>query len=249
MAWIGALIAGAATIGSGLMSSSAAGSAADQQAGAARQALGFEQGVYNTGQQNLSPYINRGQNALEAISQLYGLSRPGTGGQNALGAYSQYARTPFYTFPLQQGQQTLDRSGAARGLTLSGGQANALQQYGQGYASTNFGNYINALSGLANLGASSSSSLLGQGNTNAGLQAGTQSFIGNAQAQGTINSQSAINNMLSQLTAGSNNSGSSYGDIGNALKGLFSGGGGGATSYGGVDPALSSISPERGGLY
>lgn len=235
------IVGAAASIGGGLMGASAAKKAAGQQAGALGSALDFQQGVYNNTSANLNPYISTGTNALASLANLYGLpapagAAPGAGG-GAMGAYNAFTQTPFYTFPLSQGVSALDRSGAARGLTLSGGQANALQQYGQQYASGNFQNYINALSGVANLGQSSAVALGGQGNQAASNVTGIQTGIGNALAAGTIGAQNQINNALNNVPGllgygSSSQSGGGFGSsyIGNALSGLFGGGSGGGIS-------------------
>lgn len=59
----------------------------------------------------------------------------------------QAAQTPGYQFQLQQGQQALQQSAAARGNLLTGGTAEALDNYSQGLAASNYQNvYNNALS-------------------------------------------------------------------------------------------------------
>lgn len=50
---------------------------------------------------------------------------------------------PGYQFRLQQGQKALENSAAARGGLLSGGTGKALQQFGQDYASNEYGNVYN----------------------------------------------------------------------------------------------------------
>lgn len=223
MAAVGGIAAGVGAIGGGLFGASAANKAAGQQADALRQALAFQQQIYGNAQQNLNPFVGAGTNALAALSQLYGLPAPaGTSlpAGNALTGYSNFTQTPFYQFPLSQGLQTLNASGAAHGLTLSGGQAKALQAYGQGYASQNFGSYISALANLANLGQSSAGALAGYGNTAAGTNLSGQGQLGTAQASGTVGGANQIKNALGALpqlfagignfTAGSN-TGSSYG--------------------------------------
>lgn len=50
---------------------------------------------------------------------------------------------PGYQFRLQQGQQALERSAAAKGNLLTGGTGKALTQYGQDYASNEYNNVYN----------------------------------------------------------------------------------------------------------
>lgn len=226
----GLAISGAASAGSsilgGILGGGAAKKASEQQAANDQQALSFQEGVYNTTQANLNPFIQTGTSALGSVAQLYGLQVPGAqpgspgAGGNALQAYQSYQKTPFYQFPLQQGSQTLQASGAARGLTLSGGQSNALQTYGQNYASSNFQNYINGLTGLAGLGQNSAATLGSQGNTASQQVGNVLNNLGNAQASGTTGQATGINNALNNigplLNAGANalGNGSSYGDQG-----------------------------------
>lgn len=218
----------ASGVAQGLLGASAAKSAADEQANALQQALQFQQQTYGQTQTNLNPFIQGGTSALGSLEGLYGLPGGNPGGATA--AFNQFTQTPFYQFPLSQGEGALNASGAARGLTLSGGQANALQQYGQGYASSGFSGYINALSGLANLGQSSAATLGAQGNQAATNVTGIQTGIGNAQAAGTIGSANQINNALGQLplllagagnlSGGFGNSSSYTGPSANSLQNL-----------------------------
>jgi hypothetical protein len=233
------IIGGVATVASGIMGAGAASKAASQQAAQGERALQFQEGVYNTEQGNLNPFIGTGTSALGSLAQLYGLQVPGApagspgAGGNALDAYKSFTQTPFYQFPLQQGQATLERSGAARGLTLSGGQSNALQQYGQNYASQGFGQYISGLGQLANLGQTSAVQLGNSGNAAGQAVGQSAGYIGNAQAAGTVGSANQLKNALSGLGpilgTGTSNQGSSYGNGGggliNAISGLFGGGG------------------------
>lgn len=64
---------------------------------------------------------------------------------------AQAAATPGYQFQLNQGLQALQNSAAAKGGLLSGNTAQALEQYGQGLASTNYQQtYNNALGSYQN---------------------------------------------------------------------------------------------------
>ena len=51
-----------------------------------------------------------------------------------------------------QGLQALDRSAASKGTLQSGGQAKGAQEFGQGLASQQYGNYFNRLLSLAGIG-------------------------------------------------------------------------------------------------
>lgn len=224
------IVGGVAALAGGVLGAGAARSAAGTQAASLQQALDFQKQVYGTAQGNLNPFIGQGTNALAALSQLYGLPAPAGSSLpagNALTAYNNFTQTPFYQFPLSQGVQALNASGAARGLTLSGGQAKALQAYGQGYASQNFNSYIGALANLANLGQGSAAALAGYGNQGAATNLQGSTALGNAQASGIIGGQNQINNALGaipQILGLSGGTGSTYGNqAGGGLSNLVNG--------------------------
>lgn len=145
----------AATAGAGLTyagaskQADAAQSAAQLQATEQKNALDFQKQEWNTQQANEAPFLHAGQSAVTNLSSLMapgGQLSQGWTGQFQAPTADQAAATPGYQFQLQQGQQALERSAAARGGVLSGGTAKALDQYGQGLASTNYQQaYNNAL--------------------------------------------------------------------------------------------------------
>ncbi|MBB2205629.1 hypothetical protein [Gluconacetobacter takamatsuzukensis] len=214
---IGSGLSALGSIASGVMGSDAASRAAQEQAQAYAKAQQFQQTVYGQTAQDLSPYMGTGTNALYSLASLLGLPG-GTSGQGsgAAAAYQAFTDTPYYQFPLQQGEQSLDSSAAARGLALSGGQVNALQNYAENYAGQQFGTYMNALSSLAGMGSSAATALGSQGNGAAATMLSALSGQGNAQAQGTTASNAAlmsgIGNALAQLV-GSNNSPGMLGNL------------------------------------
>ena len=164
---------------------------------------------------------------------------------------------PGYQFRLQQGEKALDMGAAASGNLLTGGTANAEQQYGQNYASneysnvysralqnydtnfntfeTNSTNQYNRLAAMAGLGQTTA----GQINanlTNAGTTAATT--MSNAAAQIGQQTNNAAAATASGYTAGANaigsgisGAGSTYGQY-NMLQQLLNNGGGGATAWG-----------------
>ena len=176
-----------------------------------------------------------GSIASGALSQLMALSGLGTNGQPSStaipSALTQFMNSPTYQFAAQQGQQALDRSAAANGMLLSGGQLKASQQYGQGLASQTLGSYtqnlqnlysglVSGLGGLANQGQNSAATTgqIGQSLTNAGT----------ATASGILGSATATNNGISNSLAALTGNQSSYGSnstlgsISSGLSSLFS---------------------------
>jgi hypothetical protein len=237
VAGIGLAVGAAGSVASGAMTSSAAKSAAGQQSAAIGQAVNFDQGVFNTAQTNLQPFIGGGQSALGSLLGLYGLPGGNAGGANQ--AYQNFTQTPYYQFPLQQGNLALNRQLASSGLTNSGAALKDAVQYNQGYASQGFGQYISGLSGLSQQGQQAATSL-SQIGTNVGQQMLTgQTGIGNATAAGTIGSNNALTQGFQNATpflTGTPNSSSANGGLIGAISNQF-GTLGGASSYTGPSGA------------
>ncbi|ACI52314.1 conserved hypothetical protein [Gluconacetobacter diazotrophicus PA1 5] len=200
---IGGVAGGVGSLVSGLMGSGAEKKAAEQEAQVEQNALNYDQGIYNTATTNLSPYVSTGTNALYSLADLMGLGGGSNGqGAGALAAYNQYTQTPYYTFPLQQGEQALNQAAAAKGLSLSGGQLSALGNYAQNYASQNFGNYMTALQQLAGQGSSAAGTLASAGANAASTDGSIASRLASALAGGTIGSTSALANGIAGLLGG-----------------------------------------------
>ena len=220
MSFVAAAIIGGGAVLGGLLSGNAAKSAAQTQANAANNAINTQQQMYGQNAGYLSPWITQGQGASNQLNYLMGIGpQTGTGLNTSQGAYGSLA-TPFsqtnwqvdpgYAFRLQQGQQALERSAAARGMTLSGAQAKALQGYGQGMASqeyqnaynrynTDQGNLYNRLSGISGTGLQAGSALAGVGTNVANQIANTQLGAGNALAAGQVGAANAYGNMFNTL--------------------------------------------------
>lgn len=237
MPWVvaGAGVVAAGSIGSGIIGSNAASKAASQAADAAKQGQQFQEQVYGNTVHNLQPFINSGNTALSSLMGLLGL---GGSGQNASAqsAFGQFAQTPAFTFPQQQGQLALQRQLASSGLTGSGGALKDAVAYNQGYASQGLNSYMGQLGSLTNLGQNSAALTGAQGNQ--ASQNVLQSLLaqGSALSAGTIGSANAltggINNALGSLV-GPNGS-----TLGTAYNGLF-----GGSSY---TPLAASQNPGLG---
>jgi hypothetical protein len=152
------IVSGLGSIFGGLFGGGAAKKAAQQQIeaeqkaqgviqGSEKQALGYQQNATDTSLGNLQPYLQAGTQATSNLNQL-----TGTPGQGLLTPWTQQftaptaeqaAQTPGYQFQLQQGEQALQNSAAARGGLLSGQTLGDLNNYAQGVASTNYQNVFN----------------------------------------------------------------------------------------------------------
>jgi len=208
-----AVIGGVATAGSAAYSANQAkkGAKAQVEAGdrasaleqqSADKQLALQREIWEKQQADYKPYLEQG---TYGINTLGALMRPNADTSAIL------KNDPSYQFRLKQGQQALDRSSAARGMGYSGAQMKAAQDYGQGMASTEFGNYYNRLAGLAQGGqqaAGSMSQAGGQyaqnaGNTFANLSNAQTNILGqqaNARASGYAGQSNAVTGGLNSLT-------------------------------------------------
>jgi hypothetical protein len=181
----------------------AATQAAQTAANAQMQGLQFIQ-------KQEQPYQQAGQQALSQYQALL----------NGGAANFDISKLPGYNFEMQQGQQALQNSAAARGGALSGNTIQATQQFGQGLASTQFQQYMQQLAGLTNMG-QNAASLTGQAGNAAIAGAGAslasgQQAAGNATAAAYGNIASIIGG--NAFNGGLNNSGSQ-----SALASIFGG--------------------------
>lgn len=96
---------------------------------------------------------------------------------------------PGYQFRLQQGQQALERSLAARGLGQSGAALKAAQEYGQGLADQTYNDFFNRQGQLADLGYGAASGL-----------GSLYENLGNVQAAAELERMNSRNNLISSLT-------------------------------------------------
>ena len=103
--------------------------------------------------------------------------------------------SPGYDWRLNEGRRAIDTSAAARGSVFSGATLKALDRYGQGVASDEYGNVFNRLGKIAGFGTDtigSSSSMAMQ----TGQQIGQNALAaGNARASGYINQANAYSGM------------------------------------------------------
>jgi hypothetical protein len=217
----------------------AAQQATDTQLIASREANALQEKMFNKQNQLYAEQIRRqepgrhaGQTAQNKLMDVLGLTtNPKVADYNAINAKfneGDIKMDPGYQWRLQQGQQALERSAAARGGLFSGRAAKDLTDYSQGMASQEYGNAYNRAYGRfqdnKNNLLSPLQSLTGVGQTalNAQGQA-TQSLSGQAGAYG----QSVGNNMITtgnaiagnQMGAG-NARASGYVGQANAINGI-----------------------------
>lgn len=216
---IGSLIGGAISAGGASSAGGAAGAAGVDAWQRALQTAGGNKALAST-------YLLSGNAATSKLLALYGLGHLNPfntdGGPNSTAygetslntsnvagdranALKDFQASPGYEWRVGQGVKALDRSAASKGMLQSGAQGQALTDYGQNQGSQEFGNYTNALSGIAGLGA---------GVTNATNNADTSTLnSGNALAfQGDMGRAASYSNAANALASG----------IGNAVKSVGS---------------------------
>ena len=146
--------------------------AAALEAQSAADQLKLQREIWEKQQADYKPYLEQG---TYGINTLGALMRPNADTSAIL------KNDPSYQFRLKQGQQALDRSSAARGMGYSGAQMKAAQDYGQGMASTEFGNYYNRLAGLSQGGRQAAGSMAQAGGQYANNASNTFDNLSNAQ--------------------------------------------------------------------
>lgn len=163
---IGGLIAGAGSLASGLITSSAASNAADK-------GLAAQQAMFGQGAAANQPFINAGQGAAETLRNLL------TPGANQTATLNQL---PGYQFAQDWGQKAVQNIGSTQGF--GGNTLTAGANFATGLAGQQFGSLASLLQGLTNTGASSAQSLLGGAVQSGNAQSNTiqSGVLGSANA-------------------------------------------------------------------
>ncbi len=150
-------------VAGGLLAANASKKAARTQANAAQKAsdasvevanrqIQFAKQTRDQINQNLSPYREAGQNALDIQSQRVadGFQYQAAPGANdavpdfefSTPSADDFRTDPGYQFAFEEGQRAIDGSAAARGNLFSGATLKAQQRFGQGLADQNYRNFL-----------------------------------------------------------------------------------------------------------
>lgn len=182
--------------------------AGSQQAKAASNASAATQGQIDQSRADFAPFRGEGLAGLYSLADLMGIARPLVMPEDdSLGALSgaalpfrSFEGSPGYQFRRQQGTDAIDNAAAARGMLRSGGRAKALERFGQGIGSEEYGNEFNRLGVLSGVGQAANSqnaslaAALGAQQNQFGLDEAT------ARASGFVGASNAlsggINNFL-----------------------------------------------------
>ena len=146
-------------------------------------------------------------------------------------AYGGFKATPGYDFRKQQGIDAIDASAAARGGLMSGKTLQDLTTFGDGIASQEYGNYMQRLGGMTDMGMSAAGMQATAGNNAAAGVSNALGNIGNAQAAGAIGQGNALAGMFNNLSGAfgyMNRPGGGGGITIGKPGSLFSGGGNGS---------------------
>lgn len=156
---------------------------------------------------------------------------------------------PGYQFRMDEGMRGVEGSAAARGGLLSGAAQKAIQKYGQGLASQEYGNAYsrytndqnntyNKLAGIVNSGQGATNQISNTAGQFAQNNANALGSLGNAQAAGYMGQANALNNGLGQAA-------NFYQQ--NQLMDLIRNPGGGGSSWGNMNNQYFSGNSGMGG--
>lgn len=187
---IGAAIGG---IVGGISQGRAAKRAAQAQTDAANRQIDFQTDVYNDQTERFKPFLDTGTNALAGYNFEMGLGARPEG-------YGGFQTTPGYDFRRQQGIDAIDASAATRGGLMSGKTLQDLTTFGDGLASQEYGNYMQRLAGLTDMGMGAAGMQATAGNNAAAGVSNALANIGNAQAAGAIGQGNALAGMMNNLS-------------------------------------------------
>ena len=215
-------------LGSALIGSSAAQKAADIQSAAAQSATALQGQMFNTINQQQTPYRTAGYNALNQLGglgsgtyQMYDANgNPTTQGTGSGYLTHQFnaadlaaGLAPNYDFMLQQGQMANQRAANVGGGAIGGNALQGLNKYTQDYAGnayqnafTNYQNQrtgiYNTLAGIAGIGQQGQTATNTAGTNLANAQSSLGVGSAAAQAAGQVGTAGAYGNALGQLGSG-----------------------------------------------
>jgi hypothetical protein len=240
----------AASVGSSLLSSSSAKKAAKRQAEAAAAAGRKIDTAFQQGRDLQMPYYTAG---ADALSQLMTRLPQLTASYDP----NKLTQEPGYQFGLNQGQQALEGSLAAKGLTDSGAALKAASRYGTDYATTKLNDAFNRdrqtrndafnmLTGTAGFGERAGTNIATQGNQAAGQVAKLITGAGDAQAANDVAQGNIWGSLLNQGASLWNNR-KAPGNV--APTGVYNGTDDGLylADGGRVEPVVGTRAPRRAG--
>ena len=236
--------------------------AAGQQVAAGKQAQGVIGQQYGVSSDYMDPYYQAGKTTLGNMSGMVNNNQFSTPINNYQDPGFQFQKDPGYDFRMQQGMNVVNQNSAAQGLSLSGANQRAMQNYAQGFASNEMGNAFNRyntnrnfgyqqgidqyqqanqqqmqrynqMNGLAGMGMQAGNSLANMSTGYGENMAQIYGQMGNARAAGTMG---AFNGMTGSLNGGSQL----------AMMPVGMSGGGGMGSMGGMGMGYGGMQQPMG---
>jgi hypothetical protein len=193
---LAAAVVGAAIIG-GVATTVAGTKAANAQKDAANQQVAEYRHEYDQNRADLAPWRDTGASALSKLAGMYGVGAAPTNGEGTdnptADAYGGFFTSPGYKFRLDQGNQAVQRSAAARGILGSGATMKAIDRYSQGLASSEYGAFSDRLAQIAGFGQNATNATVAAGNAATQGIASAYGAAGNARASSYANIGSAVN--------------------------------------------------------
>lgn len=177
----------AGSLGGGLLQYLAAQKAAGAQTDATNASNALLWNMYNQNRADLEPWRQAG---IGGLGNLVNLTTPGK-------QFDQMALDPGYQFRYDEGMKQLENQLRAAGKFYSGDALKAGQQYGQGFASNEFGNVFNRNAALAGLGQTATNTGVSAGQNTANQMGQNLLGAGNARASGYVGGANAISGSLS----------------------------------------------------
>lgn len=206
-----------AVAGAGI-SASASNSASKKQQGAADAATQLQQNQYNETVDRNKPFLGAGTDALALLQQ----KLPDL---NSTYDPSKLTSEPGYQFGMQQGQQALERSMAARGRGVSGAALKAASEFGTNYSTTKLNDAFsrdqsakqqsfNQLQALTNIGQASANNSSAAGQNFANSAAANTIGAGDSAAANSIAQGNIWGGLVNQGVSAYGRSGSGGGSSG-----------------------------------
>lgn len=195
--WAAVAVAAVGAVVGAVNGSKASDKAKDASQSATKNSLTLQKSIYDSNKAALTPYMDRGNAAGNAIQGLLGI-----GGDQAASerAWQQFKNSSGYTSRLNQGLEAITQNKAVSGLLNSGSALKGLNRFGQDYASNELGNYMSQLGQQQGAGLSATNALAGvstgYANAASALNQSNAANIGNAALSNASNNNALIGNLI-----------------------------------------------------
>ncbi len=218
---IAGAVAAAGAVGSSMIGASGAKSAANAQAQANAQSIAEQRRQFDTVQKLLAPYVQGGNQGLDALLALSGAQ--GVKAQQQ--GVSALERSPMFQSLARQGEQGILQNASATGGLRGGNVQGALAQFRPALLNQQIQQQMATYGGLASMGQNAAAGVGNAGVATGQSIGGLMQDTGQARAYGALGSSTAL--------------GQGVASLGNILGGVLGGSGGstagGATGgFGGV---------------